>query len=118
MGEEGKLLAIFEKSSPSYELFNKYLSDDGSIKEMLFHNNSGTRIAFSRYVAACVTSCLRNEFEQSHEKITHLMNYLISILNTEVAKNWIKAEGYFYLLFKVIFESPSIPYLYNYLIPQ
>lgn len=106
----------FEKCNPGYDIFLKYVKDFESITNLVFHNDKNIRAGVSRYLTILVINSIKEEGPV--EEIYKLLDFLISKLNTDVAKNWLRIEGYLDFLYNVLVSSTSSETLYNYFLSK
>lgn len=99
-GEVGTLLEIFHKNLALVdgEILDKYvLSDPKRTFGVLFHQQSKVRDFASSYLERVLMLSYERGDTSVKEKVVRFIQEYLTSLHGEVAKNWLRIDGYFKL---------------------
>jgi ubiquitin carboxyl-terminal hydrolase 34 len=114
-GEVGSLLEIFHKHLMlvNADILERYvLSDPKRTFGLLFHQQAKVREFASSYLDRVLMLCYEREETAVKEKVVRFIQEYLNNLQGEVAKNWLRIDGYFKLFEKLVESSLAFPELY------
>lgn len=111
----GSLLDIFSKNLQlvNAEILERYvLADPKRTFAVLFHQQPKIRDFASCYLAQVLVECYRREGEAARQKVVLFIREYLGSLHGEVAKNWLRIDGYFRMFERLVEASLEFPELY------
>lgn len=99
-GEVGTLLEIFLKNTSliNAEILDTFvLSDPKRTFSLLFHQQAKVRDFASSYIERILMVCYAQGDGEVKGKVVRFMQEYLNSLHGEVAKNWLRIDGYFRL---------------------
>ena len=94
--EVGGLMDQFVQTNPGYDIFLKYCKDFENMINLIFHGERNLRVAACKFLSTLVLNSCK---EGPAPEVFRLLDFFLSKLNHEVAKNWLRVESYFNFLY-------------------
>jgi ubiquitin carboxyl-terminal hydrolase 34 len=115
-GEVGSLLDIFLKNTAliNGDILDRYvLSDPKRTFSLLFHQQPRVRDFASNYLERVLLVCYASGEAGVQEKVVRFIQEYLNALHGDVAKNWLRIDGYFKLFEKLAEGSLAHQELYH-----
>ena len=114
-GEVGSLLEIFSKNLGliNADILERYvLADPKRTFGVLFHQQAKIREFASAYIERVLMVCYGKEEAAVKQKVVLFIQEYLNNLHGEVAKNWLRIDGYFRMFERLVESSVEFPELY------
>lgn len=87
-------------------ILNDYIfADKGRTFELLFHNNLNVREFTATFIEKVLLESWKKGNVEERTQIMKLIDEYLGLLHHEVAKNWLRIDGYFKLFQGLVINS-------------
>jgi hypothetical protein len=92
---------------------NYILKEKKKTFNLLFHFQRPVRDLMSRFLEGVLMKCYKEGTEEHQKKVVDFLKEYLSMLAGDVAKSWLRIDGYFKFFFKMLRQSVFYPELYQ-----